>query len=394
MSKPIEKLNWPLMENNITQEDLDCLINFLKSSPRLTQGEQVRLFEKEWSEWVGMKYSVLVNSGSSANMITLAALKELFGGGEIICPPLTWVSDIASILQCGFKPVFADIDSRTLGMAEEQILSKITPETKAVFLTHILGFNALTRSLLDALEERKIVLIEDACESHGAVFDGQKVGSYGLISNFSFYYAHHLSTVEGGMVCTNDEAVYQMLRMFRSHGLVRESDNEQLRGSYAEKYPDLNPQFIFAYPAYNVRSSEMNAVLGRSQLTHLDREIIQRRENLEIFLSNLDSKKYRTDFKTEGNSNYAFTLVLQKGFKDRVEKVMEVLTACKVEFRRGTSGGGNQLRQPYLRRLFAEHYRDFPEADFIHFYGFYIGNFPDLDREKIKRLCAILNRIE
>src|SRR5262249_34878373 len=144
-----------------------------------------------------------------ANLLTLAALKELCGGGEIIVPPLTWVSDIAAVLHCGFEPVFVDIDPRTLGMDTEQVLRRLTPRTRAVFLTHILGYNALSRRLLEELERRRIPLIEDVCESHGATFGGRKLGTFGLVSNFSYYYAHHLSTIEGGMVCTNDEEIYE-----------------------------------------------------------------------------------------------------------------------------------------------------------------------------------------
>jgi CDP-6-deoxy-D-xylo-4-hexulose-3-dehydrase len=142
-------LDWPLMKNNISRQDLDAVVDFLQSDlPVLTQSKNVQAFEEEWSRWLGTKYSVLVNSGSSANLITIAALKELFGTGEIIVPTLTWVSDIASVIHCGFHPVFVDINLRTLGMDNPQIIEKITSQTKAVFLTHILGYNALTDSLL------------------------------------------------------------------------------------------------------------------------------------------------------------------------------------------------------------------------------------------------------
>ena len=180
-------LNWPLMANNITRDDLDSVIEYLSGEdPQLTQSENVRLFEEEWSDWLGVKYSVFVNSGSSANLITISTLKETVGLGEIIVPPLTWVSDIAAVIHCGFTPVFADINVRTLGLSDKKIIDKITPETKAVFLTHVLGFNALTHKLLDVLNENKIPLIEDVCESHGAIFEGRKLGTFGLMSNFSF----------------------------------------------------------------------------------------------------------------------------------------------------------------------------------------------------------------
>ena len=384
------------MANNISRRDLNELIAYLsQEDPRLTQSDNVKLFEQEWSQWLGVKYSVFVNSGSSANLLTIAALKEIGGTGEIIVPPLTWVSDIAAVIHSGFTPVFADINLRTLGMSGEKIIDKITSETKAIFLTHVLGFNALTHELLDVLNENKIPLIEDVCESHGAIFEGKKLGTFGLMSNFSFYYAHHMSTIEGGMISTNDDQLYQILRMFRSHGLVREASSKIYQKSFYQRYPDLNPEFIFAFPAYNVRSTELNAVIGRTQLKRLDHNNETRRANFKLFLQNLDSDKYFTDFALEGSCNYAFTLVLKQADDQLCVQVMKTLDLLNVEFRRGTAGGGNQLRQPYLKQLNGNNsLQDFPSVEHVHFYGFYIGNYPSLDTKKIFTLCNHLNQLE
>ncbi len=386
-------LDWPLMRDNVTRQDLDAVIEYLKQDePILTHSAQVRAFEREWSDWVGVKHSVFVSSGSSANLLTLAALKALTGGGEIIVPPLTWVSDIAAVLHCGFEPVFVDIDRRTLGMDPAQVIAKLTPRTRAVFLTHVLGYNGLTQELLDELQRCRVPLIEDVCESHGATFQGRRVGSFGLASNFSFYYAHHLSTIEGGMICTNDADLYETVRMMRSHGMVRELDSLERKEEYWEAHPDLNPDFIFAYPAWNVRSTEINAIIGRSQLPRLDGNVQLRTKNLLLFLNHLDPSIYQTDFATEGSSNYALTLVLKEPDAELWRQVASSLRANGVEFRRGLSGGGNQLRQPYLRRLLSpEEYKKYPRVDHVHFYGCYIGNYPTLPQEKILRLCELLN---
>ena len=380
------------MKNNITRADLDAVIEYLlQDDPILTNSKQVQAFEQEWSNWLGVKYSVFVNSGASANLLTMTALKEVYGSGEVIVPTLTWISDIASVLQNGLTPVFVDIDRRTLGMDNAQVLDKLTPNTRAVFITHIMGYNALTQELLDELQRRNIPLIEDVCESHGATFKGKKLGTFGLMSNFSYYYAHHLSTVEGGMICTNDRNMYEVVRMLRSHGMVRESTSDGLKKSYSEKYPDLNPDFIFAFPAYNVRPTEIGAVIGRSQLKRLDENNNIRISNLDIFLSHLNHDKYQTDFATEGNCNYAFTLVLREpdiALRDNVERA---LRENGVEFRRGLSGGGNQLRQPYLRDRRGDEYKDYPNVNHVHFFGWYIGNYPILERDKILVLCGILN---
>jgi CDP-6-deoxy-D-xylo-4-hexulose-3-dehydrase len=386
-------LDWPLMRNNITRDDLDEVIDYLRQDdPILTQSANVRAFEREWSQWVGTKHSVFVNSGSSANLLTLAALKELRGGGEVIVPPLTWVSDIAAVLHCGFDPVFVDIEPRTLAMDPEQVLAKLTRNTRAVFLTHILGYNGLTRRLLDELKARRVPLIEDVCESHGATFEGRRLGSWGWASNFSFYYAHHLSTIEGGMVCTDDSDLYETVRMLRSHGLVRELDSQARKEEFWDYYPDLNPDFIFAYPAWNVRSTELNAILGRSQLLRLDDVVRVRTENLRLFLTHLDRDVYWTDFAIEGSSSYAFTLVLKEPDQGLCQRVMQALRANRVEFRRGTSGGGNQLRQPYLRRLLGpDEHKKYPVTEHVHFFGFYLGNYPTLEQDKILKLCDLLN---
>jgi CDP-6-deoxy-D-xylo-4-hexulose-3-dehydrase len=386
-------LDWPLMKNNISAKDLGAVFELLsQDDPILTQSKNVRAFEREWSDWLGVKHSVFVNSGSSANLVTMAALKELHGAGEVIVPTITWVSDIASVLHAGLEPVLVDIDPRTLGMDNEQVLEKITPRTRAVFLTHVLGYNALTPRLLEELRRRNIPLIEDACESHGATFQDRKLGTLGLASNFSFYYAHHLSTIEGGMVCTNDADFYETIRMFRAHGLVRELDSVSRKHEYQDEHADLDPEFIFALPGFNVRGTEINAVIGRSQLKRLDDNIRIRTDNLRLFLDNLDPTCYQTDFAVEGSSNYALTLILKEPDAELCRRIMNMLKENGVEFRRGTAGGGNQTRQPYLRKLLGpDAWKQYPRADHVHFYGFYIGNYPALERDKILHLCQLLN---
>lgn len=387
-------MKFPLMRNNILRQDLDAVIEHLRQDdPILTHGPHVRAFEAEWSEWLGVKHSVFVNSGASANLLTMAILKVRHPeGGEVIVPPLTWISDVASVLQNGFTPVFADIDPRTLAMDPGEILRKITGRTRAVFLTHVQGFDGLTDELIDELRARGVPLIEDVCESHGATHGDRKLGSIGWISNFSFYYAHHMSTIEGGMICTDDAEVYQQVRMFRSHGMVREASDAEVRSAYQRENPELNPDFIFAFPAYNVRNTEIGGILGRSQLKRLDDIVERRNRNLSRFLERIDPAKYRTDFKLEGCSNYAFNLILAEPDDDLVDRVMRKMRDSGVEFRRGSAGGGNQIRQPYLRDVVPEgHHREFPQVEHVHFYGFYIGNFPDLREAEVDEICAILN---
>lgn len=387
---------FPLMRNNFSRSDLDAVVRHLQQDdPILTNGPNCRLFEDKWNAWLGTNHSVFVNSGSSANLLSMTVLKIMYpSGGEIIVPPLTWVSDIASVLQTGFRPIFADINPKTLAMDTDQIIGKVTSDTRAVFLSHIQGFNGLTDRLIDFLHERNIPLIEDVCESHGTSHCGTRVGNFGLMSNFSFYYAHHMSTIEGGMICTNDDQTYEILRMLRSHGMVRESSDSKTIQSYQDEYPDLNPQFIFAYAAYNMRNNEIGAILGLKQLEKLDQNNAIRSRNQTHFLSNIDSTIYQTDFLTEGSSNYAFNLVLRNKNDDLMQHLMHTLNNESVEFRRGSAGGGNQLRQPYLSSVVgANAWQDYPFTEHIHFYGMYIGNFPDLSLSEVDEIVQIVNSV-
>lgn len=384
------------MRNNFGRDDLDAVIAHLQQDdPKLTHGPHVRAFEQEWSSWLGVRYSTFVNSGASANLLSMAVLKMRYPeGGEVVVPALTWVSDVASVLQHGFTPVFVDIDPRTLSMKDSEVIARLTPITRAVFLTHAQGFDGLSESLLDELARRNILLIEDVCESHGATHNGRRLGSIGWISNFSFYYAHHMSTIEGGMICTDDPQVHQAARMLRSHGMLREADDADYRNEAITRMPELNPDFIFMLSGYNARNTEIGGILGRRQLKRLDTNNALRTRNFLRFLDRISPTTFRTDFKTEGSSNYAFNLVQRDPDHAYSARLMAGMRERGVEYRRGSAGGGNQLRQPYLRGIVPEGcWRDFPETEHIHFFGYYLGNFPDLSLAEVDEIVAILNAI-
>ena len=378
---------WPLINNNITKEDKATLSDFILSSDRFTNGPKVKEFEKEWSEWLGVKHSVMVGS---ANYITASIVREINGKkGEIIVPPIGWVSDISSVINTGFTPVFVDVDLNTMAISFENIKKAINENTKAIVLVHALGFNGLNDKIVELARERNILLIEDCCEAHGATHKNKKVGSIGDMSCFSFYFGHHITTIEGGMVCTNNEEIYQLARMFRSHGMTREASKE-VQDRYSRN--DLNPLFTFAVPGYNMRSTEINAVLGLSQIKRLDRNIAIRRENLKNWLEYLDSRLYYKDFYVEGNSNFALPLVLTRD-NNKIEKVCEILEQESVEYRLGTAGGGNQARQPYLKNYDHIVSNSLTQSNYIHEYGLYVGNHTDLSQDQIYKLCKRLNNV-
>lgn len=390
-------MRWPLMQNNVRWDDCVAIVGFLDGGPpRLTQGDQVAAFEREFAEWLGVKYAVMVNSGASANLVTMHALKELHRIQRVLVPVITWSSDIMSVIHAGLTPVFADVDPRTLGM-DWRLAHGMARGVDAIFPTHCLGFNAMPGPLPTYRSDDQYVqswIIEDSCEALGATDEhGRKLGIRGLASNFSFYYAHHMSTIEGGMICTDDEAMYETCRVLRGHGLTREIASDETRKSYERKSMLTYPDFTFEHCGFNVRSTEINAVIGRSQLKRLHQNIEKRTYNLLTFLSCLDGQNYRIDYPTEGSSNYALPLVLVEPDPYFMGRVLGTLQNFGVEYRRGTAGGGNQLRQPYLRRIYGDHYENFPQAEHIHKFGLYIGNYPGLEAGMIEELCEKLNAL-
>ena len=391
-------LNYPLMQNNFHKSDIDEIYKLLgKKKIILTQSKKVDEFEKKWSKWLGVKYSTFVSSGSSANFITISILKILNKNKnkkEIIVPSLTWVSDINSVIMNGFKPVFVDINIENLSMKTEDVLRKISTKTLAVFITHAQGFNGINDKLLSILKKKKIHLIEDVCESHGAKFKNKKLGNFGLISNFSFYYAHHMTTIEGGMICTNDKKIYELSKILRSHGMSREAKNKKYEKKIINKYKDLSPKFIFLYPTLNFRNNEIGATIGLRQLRYLNKNILLRTRNFKLFLNHIDGEKYWNNFAVEGSSNYAFPVILKtKNIKKRNFFEKE-LKKRNVEFRRGSAGGGNQLRQPYLKSKIKKfNVKEFINVEHVHFYGYYIGNYPTLGIKEVMQICKILNKI-
>ena len=393
------KINHSLMDNNLTKSDMHSVRKLIgKKDIILTQSKKVKEFERNWSKWVGVKYSVFVNSGSSANFLTISLLNILNKNknkNEIIVPSLTWVSDINSVIMNGFKPVFVDINFSNLSMNIDEVIKKISKKTLAVFITHAQGFNGLNKKLLTILKKKKIHLIEDVCESHGATYNKKKLGSFGLISNFSFYYAHHLTTIEGGMVCTNNKKIYEIAKMLRSHGMLRESGNKQLERKLVKKNNNLSPKFIFLYPTLNFRNNEIGAVIGINQLKSLNKNNLLRTKNFKLYLKLLNGNKYWKNFDLIGSSNYAFPIILKtKSIKKR-NYFEEELKKVNIEFRRGNAGGGNQLRQPYIKDIVKNiDLKNFKNVEHVHFFGYYIGNYPSLKSEKIIKITNFLNSLD
>ena len=389
----MKNYKWQLMSNNILPKDKATLIKFINSSNKFTNGPKVIEFEKKWSKWLGVKYSTFVNSGASANLLSIHILKELNSKKkEIILPAFTWSSDVVSVINAGFKPVFVDINFKNLALNENLVKQKINKNTLAVFVTHAMGFVGLSEKFIKFLNNKKIYLIEDVCESHGAKLGKKKVGTLGAISNFSFYFAHHMTTIEGGMISTNSKEIDRMAKMKRGHGLLRDSQDNKFIKATIKKNKDLNNDFIFKTEGFNLRNTELSAVLGIQQLKRLDRNIKLRNKNHKLFLNLLREDIFFKNFDLRGSSNYGLHLILKIKNIELFKKILNFLDKKFIEYRLGSLG--NQLRQPYLKRLKQSNsFKSLKNTEHMHFFSVYIGNHQFLEQAKIVDLCKGLNKL-
>ena len=381
---------WKLQENVVSGSDLDLLVSFIRQTKRFTQFTEVKEFEAAFAKWQGCKYCVFVNSGSSANLILVNAVKQLRkwrDGDEVIVPAVTWATTITPVIQCGLKPVFADVNLTDLSFDYDQIESKITPRTRGIFVVHLLGFPADVQRLKEIVNGRDIVIIEDSCESQGATLNGVKVGNLGLAGTFSFYWGHHMTTVEGGMLTTEDEDLFKLFVLKRSHGLARELPPEY-HADLKAKYPDIDFRFLFLTDGFNVRNTEFNAVLGLAQLRRIDEFIRIRNRNYARFVAMC--KRYLDELivlENEGISSFTLPFLFRR--RERKEAFQRLIQAAGIESRPLISG--NLLRQPFLH-----HYYDptgYPNADFLHTNSFYIGNNQFVNDERLDVLDELMTEI-
>lgn len=250
----------------------------------MTMGRHCREFEAAFARYLGVKHAVMVNSGSSANLLAAFTManpicpggrKRIEPGSEVIVPALTWSTTVWPFVHAGAIPVFVDCDPVTLQMQPEAIEAAITPRTAAIAIVHVLGGAVDVPAVREIADRHGIWLFEDTCESLGVLWEGRQVGSFGHIGSFSFYFAHHITTIEGGMVVTDDDEVADLMRAMRAHGWIRHMENG---AAYAEKYPEIDSRFLFITTGFNLRPTEINGAIGVIQLGKLDGFNARRRE--------------------------------------------------------------------------------------------------------------------
>jgi len=390
-------MTWKLMENAITFSDKLKLIKFILTNDKFTNGERVKQLESEWNQWLGCENSLFVSSGSTANFLLIAAIKEFYGlknGDKVLVPACTWMTNVAPIIQLGLTPVFCDVKFSDFSFDFEDLkyISKKHPDIKLIFVTHLLGFSSESR-IQDIFSDLfpKSVVIDDVCESHGCKDNqGNKVGSNSIGATFSTYFGHHLTSIEGGFVSTNNYDLYDLMKMKRSHGLARESIDFNV---YAKLYSDIDKSFLFITDGYNFRNTELNAVLGSSQLKNLDNSISVRNSNYKKFCditNNFDSIIHPIAYKTT-SSNFCFPLIFNN--LETKQKVGDLFNKYNIEYRPIVSG--NLLRHPFLKNKkykICSKKKEY-NIDKIHDFGLYLGNSQFVGDKQLELLQNILKMV-
>jgi len=378
-----------LAVDTIGENDLERVIDWLREYPRLTMADETRRFEEAWAKWLGVKYAVFCNSGSSADLLMYAALDSSgrAGNRKVIVPATGWVTTVAPAMQLGFEPTMCETDPMTFGMDAaylETFLEKERPDS--IILVHELGVPNNMGPILELQKKYDFNLMEDCCASHGARHQGQMVGTFGDMSSFSFYYGHHMSTIEGGMVCTDDEELYYHLLMLRSHGWCKDLPKEEY-AKLVEKHgiDDFHSPFTFLIPGYNLRSTDLNAFVGLIQLEHLD-EIVEKRINNHLIYQELigDKMRYAKCLPGDVISSISFCAIAESS--EQRKHIVSVLNDNEIDTRLFTAA--NLGKHPFWKARYGEFTG--PVASTLYDCGFFLPNNQAISRSDIEHICEVV----
>ena len=374
--KPIK-----LTDNTITLKNISSLINWLKKNPKLTKGDLTIKFEKLFKIWIKRKYSIFVNSGSSANLLIAQGLLEanMLRNKIAIAPAVSWVTTVTPFLQMGYDVKLCDCDKLNLGLDInhlEKLCRKYRPSV--LILVHVLGHSNNMRAIKKICKKYKIKIIEDSCEALGSTYGNKKLGTLGLASSFSFYYGHHISTIEGGMLTLDDKDLYNVLTSIRSHGWGRDLENQE-RKRLEKKFniDKVRSLYSFYYSGFNLRSTDLNAFIGIQQMKVLNKKIKTRFRNFKIFSKNL-SNFWSQKSEAKIISNFGYALMV----KNRSE-VFNFLKKNKIETRPLICG--NMGQQPFWIKKYKRPI--LPNAEKVHKFGLYLPNHENLTAKQVKFIC-------
>ncbi|MEP1327355.1 DegT/DnrJ/EryC1/StrS family aminotransferase [Pseudophaeobacter sp.] len=376
-----------LAEETISQSDLEATAEWMLAGNRLTKSEVTTQFEQEFAQWMGCEHAVFVNSGSSANLLMIYAAKEAgrLRNNKVIAPAVSWVTTVSPLMQLGFDVRLCDCDPVNLGLDLDHLEALFRDEAPAMLvLVHVLGHANHLQEIQAICDRYDVVLLEDSCEALGSTFEGRKLGCHGLAGSFSFYYGHHISTIEGGMVVTDDAELHQVMLSLRSHGWSRDLDPK--RQNHLQKQhnvDDFRNLYTFYHAGFNLRSTDLQAYIGRRQLEKLDDICETRAWNFATY-SGLLPDFYCQQSDTDMLSSFAYGTLVE----NRME-VFEALKAQQIECRPLICG--NIARHPFWVRKYGE--QVLPTADLIHDFGIYLPNHHNLTANDIARVTTVFKSV-
>lgn len=377
-----------LVDDTISKADIDRLIQWLSADPppRLTKGPVTIQLEEKWSNWLGSKNTVFCNSGSSANLLMLWALYEanrVPRNAKVVVPAISWATDLAPVIQLGFEPIICDCNMTDLSVDIEHLKQIIlNDKPQVLLLVSVLGLVPDMESIKNLCDENGVILLEDTCESMGSRFEGKKLGTFGLMSSFSTYFGHHISTIEGGFISTDDEELYEVLKAIRSHGWTRDS-SPSFRQRHLSKWNtnDFDSLYTFYYSGFNLRSTDLQAYIGLSQIDKLDQISKIRNRNFKIYNQELSEISPTMSEGKNYISNFAYPIVHEKR-----SDIVDNLIKNNIEVRPLICGSmGNQ---PFYIKKYGE--KHLANASVVDKCGLYIPNHDKLSEEEVRWISNII----
>ena len=374
-----------LVKDTIGNEDIDSLIDWLKSYPRLTKGPVTLKFENKFSKWLGRKYSVFCNSGSSANLLMLSVLKEKYDFKKVVVPSVAWSTDLAPVMQLGLQPILCDCNMKDLSVDFhhlEKIFMEESPDV--LLLVSALGLVPDMKKIIELCSKYDVLLLEDVCESLGCEFIDRKLGTFGIMSSFSTFFGHHISTIEGGIVSTDDKELYELLVSLRSHGWARDlSVESQLKLLEEWNVSEFDSLYTFYYSGFNMRSTDLQAYIGLAQIDKLDDWGRKRSTNFNLYQELIENDYWKPDIDLNNFvSNFAYPII-----SPHRDKIIKKLQDNKVEIRPLICG--SMGTQPFYVKKYGR--LELPNVSIVDKYGFYVPNNPMLTEEEIEFICELIN---
>lgn len=382
MTRPIK-----LAEDTITQDELQDLSDWMLAGNRLTKADETTRFETQFAQWMGSKHAIFVNSGSSANLLMIYALREAgrLRNSKAIAAAVSWVTTVSPLVQFGFDTKLCDCDPQDLGLDLNHLEDLCrTHQPSVLILVHVLGHANQLQEIQAICDRYGVILLEDSCEALGSEYQGRKLGAHGTAGSFSFYYGHHVSTIEGGIVVTDDSDLDQVMRSLRSHGWSRDLSPERRAALTAEHAVDeVRNLYTFYHAGFNLRSTDLQARLGQSQLLKLDEIVRIRERNFHSYRQDLP-EFFAQSSQTEPLSSFAYGTFVE----NRLE-VYEALKAADIESRPLICG--NIARHPFWLR--SQGPSDLPHADKVHDFGLYLPNHHNLSTQDIARATEVFRQV-